>query len=38
MFIEERDLPVTIGKVKANWNGNNLPDSNGYCDDFTPVQ
>jgi hypothetical protein len=38
MFIEERDTPVTIGKVKANWNGKNLPDSNGYCDNFTPVQ
>ena len=38
MYVEERDLPVTVGKVKGNWNGNNLPDIVGYCDDFTPVQ
>lgn len=37
MFIEERDLPVTIGKIKANWNGNNSPDLTGYCDDFIPL-
>ena len=38
MYIEERDLPVTVGKIKGNWNGNNSPDLVGYCDDFTPVQ
>ena len=38
MYVEERDLPVTIGKIKGNWNGNNSPDLIGYCDDFTPVQ
>jgi hypothetical protein len=36
MYIEERDLPVTIGKIKGNWNGYNSPDLIGYCDDFIP--
>ena len=38
MHIVERDTPVTVGKIKANWNGNNSPDLTGYCDDFTPVK
>ena len=38
MYVKERDLPVTIGKVKGNWNGNNSPDLTGYCDDFNPIQ
>jgi hypothetical protein len=34
MFMRERDIEVTFGKVKGTWNGQPAQDITTYCEDF----